>query len=286
MRNMDKNDKVLSNYVAAFIDILGQRDQFRGCGLLPESKDDILIVATRTIEVVRWLHASFEDFCSALTNRHEGVNVPKEHQQELQKLKKIGLKFQRFSDGLVVYQSLFGDPRPEVINGLYGLIATCGSMCLIGLNRGTPIRAGIDVAWGLELNDNELYGCVLAKAYELESETAKYPRIVLGEHVRTYLNLSRKVPGCDVFSTYTRDTASACLELLGQDSDGAIIVDYLGSGFRKYIGSTLEAADYQRAYSYIEGQIEHWKVAQEKELQQRYGMLKQYFDRNRSKWGD
>ena len=281
---MDKKDIVLSNYAAAFIDILGQRDQFHGCGLLPESKDEIVTVARRTIEVVSWLHASFEDFYSALTNRPEAVNVSEEHQQELQKLKKIGLKFQRFSDGLVVYQSLFGDPRPEAINGLYGLIATCGSLCLIGLNRGTPIRAGIDVAWGLELNDNELYGCVLAKAYELESETAKYPRIVVGEHVRTYLSWGMKVPGNDVQSTFTRDMASICLGLLGEDSDGNIIVDYLGLGFRKHIASTLEATDYQSAYSYIEGQIAHAKVVQNKKLQQRYEMVKQYFDRNRSRW--
>jgi hypothetical protein len=278
------NIEVLSNYAAAFIDILGQRDQFRGCGLLPESKDEILTIARRTIEVVRWLQASFQDFYSVLTNRPEALNIPKEHQRELQNLKKTGLKFQRFSDGLLVYQSLLGDPRPEVINGLYGLIATCGNLCLIGLNQGTPIRAGIDVAWGLELNDNELYGCVLAKAYELESEIAKYPRIVVGEHVRTYLSLSMKVPGNDVQSTFTRQMASFCLRLLGKDSDGNIIVDYLGPVFRKYLASTLEATDYRSAYSYIEGQIAHAKVVRNKELQQRYEMLKQYFDTNRSRW--
>ena len=243
-----------------------------------------MTVAKRTIEVVRWLHSSFEDFYSALVNPTETVTVPEEQQQELQKLRKTGLKFQRFSDGLVVYQSLFGDPRPEVINGLYGLIATCGCLCLIGLKGGTPIRGGIDVAWGLELNDNELYGCVLARAYELESETARYPRIVVGEHVRTYLSRVIQVPENDVQSTFTRNMASICLGLLGEDSDGNIIVDYLGPGFRKQITSTLEATDYRSAYSYIEGQIAHAKVLQNKELQQRYEMLKQYFDRNCSRW--
>ena len=278
------DNMVLSNYAAVFIDILGQRDQFRGCGLLPKSNDEIWTTAKRTIEVVRWLEASFQDFYSVLTNRPEALNIPKEHQQELQNLKKTGLKFQRFSDGLVVYQSLLGDPRPEIVNGLYGLIATCGNLCLIGLNRGTPIRGGIDVAWGVELNDNELYGCVLAKAYELESEIAKYPRIVVGEHVRTYLSLSATVPGNNVQSTFTRNTASFCLGLLGNDSDGNIIVDYLGPVFRKSLASTLESTEYRSAYSYIEGQIAHAKVDQNKELQQRYEMLKQYFDTNRSRW--
>lgn len=278
---MSQTDLVISNYAAAFIDVLGQRDQLRGCGLLPDNKDEIISIAKKTIATVQDLHSSFEDFYSGLTERTTKIVVPKGQQHELEKLQKISLKYQRFSDGLVVYLSLMGDMRPELLNGLYGLIASCGSLCLLGLIRHTPIRGGVDVAWGVELNSNELYGCVVAKAYELESEIAKYPRVVVGDHVVNYLNIARELKGNDISSIYNREIASVCLSMLVRDSDGALIIDYLCPGFKKHIAATLDISVYQRAYSYVEDQIKHWGLEKNKKLLERYETLKDYFDRNR-----
>lgn len=282
---MSQPDLVISNHAAAFIDLLGQRDQLRGCGLLPDNKDEVISIARKTIATVRKLHSSFEDFYSALTtDRVIRIEVPDGQRCELDKLQRIGLKYQRFSDGLVIYLSLRGDIRPEILNGLYGLIASCGSLCLLGLIQRAPIRGGVDVAWGVELNNNELYGCVVAKAYELESEIAKYPRVVVGEHAVNYLNLTKELKGDDVGSRYSREIASVCLSMLARDSDGAIIIDYLGSGFKKYMAATLDMSAYQHAYSYVEEQIKHWGSEKNDKLLERYKMLKEYFGQNRGNW--
>jgi len=283
---MSQSDLVISHYAAAFIDVLGQRDQLRGCGLLPDNKDEIISIARKTIATVLTLHSSFEDFYSALTERPTRIEVPDGQQHELERLQKIALKYQRFSDGLVVYLSLMGDIRPELLNGLYGVIGSCGSLCLLGLTRRSPIRGGVDVAWGVELNNNELYGCVVAKAYELESEIAKWPRVVVGEHVVNYLNLTKQQKGDDVGSRYDREMASVCMSMLARDSDGAVIIDYLGPGFKKYIAATLDMSAYEHAYSFVEEQIKHWGSEKNDKLLERYKMLKEYFDRNRGNWVD
>lgn len=285
MSNMNQSDPPLCNYVAAFIDILGQQEQLKGCGLLPDSLDEIMPIVRKTVGVVNWLQTSFNSYFVAMTETMSADSeVPKEQQEATKELNKVELKFQRFSDGLLAFVSLYGEPRPEILNGLYCILGASGSICLTGLMQETPIRAGIDVGWGYELNKDELYGCVLLNAYSMERDIAQFPRVVLGEHVRAYLNLCIKVDGDDISRAYTRHIGSVCLELLGQDSHGVDFVDYLGPGFKKYIAYTLEPKDYNDAYEYINEQIRHWDQLSNAKLSQRYMSLKEYFDGNRGNW--
>jgi hypothetical protein len=175
-------DFVLCHYAAAFIDLLGQRAQLRSQDLIPQDRDEALRISRKAIGDIRWLHDRLDTFYRGFTSDpFDGDKFFNTSAAE--KMRAVDLKFQRFSDGLVVYVSLLGEARPENINGLYRLIAASGSLCLLGLAEKRPVRGGISVAWGAELNDNELYGAVIARAYELESEMAHYPRIVVGEHV-------------------------------------------------------------------------------------------------------
>ena len=278
------NDIKVNNYAAAFIDILGQREELKGCGLLPDNKDEVISIVKRTVGVISRLHTQFEEFYGALTRQATGLQIPEERRQEFVNLQATSLKFQRFSDGLVVYISLAQDAEHSPINGVYGLIAASGSLCLLGLAQKTPLRAGFDIAWGVELNESELYGCVVARSYELESSIAKSPRVVLGVEVMQYLEANSQVPGDGVNEEYGRQMASVCREMITQDEDGQYIVDYLGAGFRKHIAKTIGNSIYNDALNYIEEQINHWTGVGNEELTQRYISLKKYFEKNRSIW--
>lgn len=274
---MANRDLLLSNYAAAFIDLLGQRDQLQGCDLLPDRVEDVLPLARASIGGVRWLHDRLEQFYTALTqdptDGDQRLDHPRAHE-----IRAVTLKYQRFSDGLVVYLSLVGPPRPEVLNGLYGLIAASGSLCLLGLSERRPIRGGIAIAWGAELNDNELYGCVMARAYEMESQVARLPRIVVGDHVIGYLESVINLKGDDLAVRYSRELATATLSMLGRDTDNVPIVDYLGPGFQKYIANTLKPEDYREATAFIKQQLEHWQTIGNHKLAQRYMALKTYYE--------
>lgn len=281
---MDTNEPVLCHYAAAFVDLLGQRAQLRGCGLLPDSFEDFRPIVRATVATVKWLHSVIADFHSALIDTTSTIPVAAKHELEIKKLRTTDLKYQRFSDGLLLYVSLMGDPKPQIVNGLYGLVASCGSLSLLGLTRQTPIRGGIDVAWGMELNDAELYGCVVAKSYELESEIAKYPRVVVGEHVLNCLTLWSKLSGDEVNTQYTREMSQVCLSMLARDADGLTIVDYLGPGFKKYIAGTLDQSAYYDAYSYVKSQLDRWNRENDEKLYARYVDLERYFLRSRDTW--
>lgn len=278
---MSNEDILVNNYAAAFIDLLGQREELKGCGLLPANKEEFLKIAKKSIGAINSLHSQFDIFCNAFSDRTDESAVPQEVMQIHNNFQPPQIKFQRFSDGLFVFTSLTPNPDHSPINGVYTLLAVCGSLCLNFLAGQQPLRAGIDIAWGAELNDNELYGCVVAKSYELESEAAQYPRIVIGDEVVRYLHLSLEDNAQNLNSKYARAMAGVCLEIITQDHDGHFIVDYLGSEFKKYIANNIDSAVYTEAYEFIGQQLDYWRSKGDNKLVSRYEALKSYFDRNR-----
>ncbi len=280
----DETDIKISNYMALFVDLLGQRQSLDGCGLLPEELDDSFIeVVKSSIGSIKRLHNQFDEFFGALTQVRRNWAVPQEHLEEYNQVQATELKFQRFSDGLVTFVSLQDTGNLSGINGVYGLIASAGSLCLLGLASEKPIRGGADIAWGAELNENELYGCVVANSYRLESEVAKYPRIVLGQHVVNYLQAVAQNGGDDFGAKYSREIAELCLDLVCKAPDGEYMVDFLGSGFRQHIANNLESVVFDKALSYVEAQKAIWDKSNRK-LFVRYSTLHEYFLARSSIW--
>lgn len=289
---MSENDDIkVYNYAAAFIDLLGQKKAMEGCSLVPviktdEDRDAFINVVKESIGAVNTLHKMFQDYYDSYTNYESGRKqlLPADKQPIFEDMKRTNIKFQRFSDGLVVYLSL-GDSSIKVpMNGLFGLLATCGSLCLLSLASGKPVRIGLDVAWGTELNENELYGCVIAKSHKLENEIAQYPRAVIGEQLVHYLIVSSKAETTDVFSIVNKSAADYCLEMIAIDEDGYHIIDYLGSGFKKYVAAPLDDKLYSMAYNFVLRQLEKTREKKDSKLGFRYSHLRGYFERNRSVW--
>jgi hypothetical protein len=95
-----------------------------------------------------------------------------------------------------------------------------GAMCFLGLASGRPVRGAIETAWGVEIYPGELYGAVLARAYELESNVAKYPRIVVGPETVKLLHVFSKNDSEDIYSESDKSLAELCLNMLIQYADG------------------------------------------------------------------
>ena len=59
--------------------------------------------------------------------------------------------------------------------------------CFYRWHRRRHFGRGVEVGLGTELDNGEIYGPVLYKAYELERELPEYPRIVVGRELINYL---------------------------------------------------------------------------------------------------
>lgn len=287
----DNNNLRIINYAAAFIDLLGQKEALGGCSLVPtetdeQSRQKFLSEVKATIGSIAKLHKHCTDYFDAFTNyRGDQVkSLPPDALKEYEKMRTTNLKFQRFSDGLVAYVGLGEAEIHYPMISVTGLIAACGSLCLLGLASGTPVRVGIEVAWGAELNANELYGCVIAKAHELESKVAGYPRVVVGDQLIHYLNSYIEDESITPQSNFNKTLSDRCLEMLAVDYDGYHIVDYLGKGYKQYSATAVDAEVFNLAEKFVLAQMTKWREAKRSELALRYTLLASYFEHNKANW--
>jgi len=291
-RDTDESDDIPcipSNYVAAFVDILGQRKHLASFRLLPdiskpEQEKEFMPVLKKTLGVVRDLHDSLRDVFSNYSRPAMVPNAPPEWSQTHDNLVKTDIRFQNFSDNSLVFLSLANNDVRCPINGVFGLLMACGMMCLKNLAGRHPIRGGIDLGWGIELDQNELYGSVVSTAYELESQIAQYQRIAVGDGLVSYLQSMSALDVKNVYDTFNQTLARKCLNLLNPDSDGVVFVDYLGEAFKNDVSGAIDATMVKAGIRFILDQLDQFKSQNDTKHVMRYLMLLDYLNRSASIW--
>ena len=137
---------------------------------------------------------------------------------------------------------------------------------------------------GVELRRNEIYGPVVPKAYDLESKVAKHPRIVVGAELVHYLETAAANPEDDVFAQHGRALAGCCLSLLGVDTDGQTIVDYLGDGFRQAVTQRVIPSLPSKAYTFVCEEAARFAAEGDGKLAARYEEVSRYFESRLHLW--
>ena len=185
--NGDAHQYIAANYCAAFIDILGQRDALGGQGWLPAMKssadqatfDEIL---KTNIGPILKLQRDAENLVGTMLTKPDSpfrMALAEELRDIWDQVFRKQVKTQYWSDGLVRFACLGGDNAKSAVNSILEIINFSGLLCFLGLAQHRPVRGAIEGAWGTEIRDGQLYGPVVSNAYELESEVAQYPRIIV-----------------------------------------------------------------------------------------------------------
>lgn len=268
----------LCDYAVAFIDLLGQKAEMPSRHLPPDQSEAIAMVKKSVVKIVGTQNL-FESFYTSFSSK-EGLysQLPKDVQERLPDMAPGELKRQVFSDGMVIYVPLGNGVVKSPVNSLFGLLMASGMLCGIGLGAGGPLRVGIDVAWAVEYRPGEIYGAAVAHAYQLESEVAQWPRVVVGEGLLDYLRYYAESSGEDISVQYRRKMAELCQRLISEDVDGQSIVDYLGGGFREAAPDGLGEEILIRARKFIDAQLHYWENERVDKLFQRYKNVQQYFE--------
>ncbi len=284
--NKPKRDALtFGYYLVAFVDLLGQRARLRRFNALPSNTNsteyrEFIQTIKSTIGAVHDLQNMASTYFKSFT-RNENNN-PLNKIPGFGRLNTTAIKFQHFSDGLVIYLPLRTDENYSPSKGVYGALAMCGGLCLLGLASKTPVRIGISIGIATELGENELYGKAVADAYELESSVAQYPRVVVSDEVLNYLSgyANQEYPDNDLNGQITIKMAQASLNMLARDFDGRIIVDYLGDFFRNHLLEKADNVVYENATSFIKEELSAHQKSQDSKLAFRYSMLHGYFHAN------
>ena len=280
-------------YLVAFIDVLGQKEAFQTLeGQILTNDDPKLIeVHKQTVMFVESLRSGFQNFFDAYTTEGEpSVQIDPSRKEQFRAMMKSNLKHQRFSDCIQAYTSLkTGTYHINVVNGVFGILLACGSLLLLSLSLKKAFRAGIEVDIGTELDNGEIYGPALYKAYELENKVAQYPRIVIGKKLIDYLMsvVKNETPAPqqskeDVL--LCKNLAEKCLKIIVRDLDGVLILDYLGKDFIDNINAHEDQAikktykeSFENAFQFIESEYAKRRNSGDSKLALRYYLLMNYF---------
>lgn len=286
--NSNKPDLQVGNYIVAFVDLLGQRVALHNQGLMPrveteEDKQRLVAQLKASIGSIAALQDNAAKLMNAMHAREDKQlrdSLPLDKRAHWDELLRPTVKSQYWSDGLVLFSPAADELARCPTMGVYEILTLCGALCFLGLASKRPLRGGVEIAWAVEMRPNELYGAAIARAYELESQVADYPRIVVGPLLVEYLQCQAQNPALDLDAQINRSMAAICMSLLAKDVDGSWLVDYLGAEFREAVTNAFHDDLFSRASAYIQEQLTQHRKERNSKLAFRYTSLERYFQSN------
>jgi len=280
-----QNADLIHNYwVVGMLDILGQKKEMEDLDFVNREMSQIELVkfnkgVAAVYHATQLLHESVNTWIDMSRKASISVaGIAAENRTASETTQAHKLKWQRFSDGLVVYTSLADPSEHDPFRPLYFLIGGCAYAMLTMLANGTPIRGGIALGAGCEFQDSELYGPVLARAHNLESEIAGYPRIVIEQRAYDYLQAGIHDSMDGKRTDADRALAGLCLKMLHPDVDGNMIVDFLSPVIFEQLGVPPDRTKIEKAMAFVNSQYDEHRGNRCSKLAFRYANLLTYMD--------
>ncbi len=286
-------EATFGHYMIGVFDVLGQSRKLQDQIGLPLSDDQVerqRIVANLkdTAGVVigfRQLFRKFFESAAQPTGRADSLPGPQ--RAEMVAATASNVLCWGVSDAIFVAVPLAWTRHPAArVGDVFRSLLAAGSMWLVGLSTNHPIRGGMEIGTGIDIEPGEIYGQALEAAYRLESRVAGLPRIVVGPKCVEFLEAVRH--GEDVADDGSRMAASIadlCLSMLWKDTDGYMIVDGLGQTMLEHSREAPYSPDqFSRAYNNVCTHCRDFRDAGNTKLAARYEALRAYFDEHASKW--
>jgi len=260
------------NYIVAFIDILGQKENLEKFPKL--ILDDIDMQSLE--ESIRETYAKKYKICNLANkwfkdNRYLQNNV---HEIILSG-KREGVNIEYWGDAIVVYSKLAPSPRDIDLREVYNIISGCACFMLIMLSENIAIRGGVEIGVALDKLDFGIYGSALYGAYELAEHIAGYPRIVVGEELIKFLSSRSSENYLDKIN---QGLAKKCLDLICEDEgDGRKIIDFLNCAPIENPNSQNFKNVISKGSKFVNSEFEKFKKDKNSKLAFRYALLKDYY---------
>jgi hypothetical protein len=281
-RNHNDNSVKISfgRYFVGVFDVLGQSDKLSQWKEVPERNstsfsDEFLHAIHDTWYTVDKIRTRFKRFCKRIEIPSAPQHLSKEEQAQYCQQTEFEIRTSHFSDTIVVYAANENSSGFLTNAGILGLLAASGNILFTGFLQKIVMRGGITFDISGDFGDGDFYGPALARAHYLEKKIADYPRIVVDDVAVNYLKNNRKNEN---ESLANRGIAEECLKLIGTDSDGLHIVDYLNAEFSRTMSEWHEMRT--DAFEFVESELSRFRsasqVPEKEKLVQRYERLREY----------
>jgi hypothetical protein len=276
---VDKKNYILGYHLVAFLDVLGQREKFRKLEL-PETPEDYARVEQVLKDTAGFVSQLRDMFREQFEAFEDGFSSGR-----LQIKDSVRPNFVGFSDSFVASVVLRNDGGDLVpIIKIFSALSAASILMLTSLASKHALRGGVDVGLATEMGSEEIYGTALESAYLLESQRAKYPRILIGSQLQKYLAVALVKFENDTTPSAkgAKAVVQKLMRLISTDADGESILDYLGPVLPK----PEEAKNtVQSAYDFIVAEHQRSRFKGDSKLIDRYGLLRVYFESRLPSWG-
>ena len=286
-------EATFGHYMIGVFDVLGQSRKLRAQTGMPLGDDQVerqRIVANLkdTAGVVIGFRGLFRNFFEAAaepTGLADSLAGPQRAEMLAAMASEILLW--GVSDAIFVAVPLARTRHPAArVGDVFRSLLAAGSMWLFGLSTGHPIRGGMEIGTGIDMEPGEIYGQALEAAYHLESKVAGLPRIVVGPKCVEFLEaVKRSEAVSDASSKLATLSADLCLSMLREDTDGHVVVDGLGQTMLDQFGEVPDFRNqFSRAYDNVRAHCRNFRGAGNAKLASRYDLLRTYFDQRAPQW--
>ena len=180
-------------FVVAFVDLLGTEAKNAEIKAQPEFPTAMLereVAKVKSFQ--RDYYAIFEG--AARAEKMLKPLRPENLKAALEKLQGNAVNSYAFSDSLIFYASLnTQQDRLVPVSSCFSILTALVCAQLWSLARGVPFRGGVEIGRAALFNGNQILGPALSDAVKLEKQ-AQFPRILVGNEFRNYLQLNGQLP--------------------------------------------------------------------------------------------
>jgi hypothetical protein len=271
-------------HTVVYVDVLGQKKLLRSLNKPPQSEEDnryleIVRKTYGTVKMIRDCYSGYADWLQKrmLENHDKNTGVPIERYRQVSEL---GLRKERFSDTLTFYAPFKNSIGENVVMPIYVMLQAAALLLLASFSENIALRGGIEVGLAADWPEFGIYGYPLVAAYDLENDVAEYPRIVVGQNLVDYLKIMKDGDQSSYLGRLNAHFATQGLSLLWKDTDGRMIIDFLGKKSLEHSGDVFNDT-IRKGYKFVHDEQKRFMEKNDdeaKKLSSRYTRLLKYFE--------
>ena len=214
----DIEDGYSGYFIIAFVDMLGTDTKNAEIKAQPEFLSEML---EREVRKVRAFQRNFYGILDAVSDAAKRFDSqrPENLKATFEKLKGNDVISYAFSDSIIFYASLnTKQDRKVPVESCFTILAALVYVQLWSLSRRHPFRGGVEIGRAAVFNGNQILGPALSDAVRLEKQ-AQFPRILIGEGARKYLQLYNQLPPDAPAKHANRSYAELCRGLVCESAE-------------------------------------------------------------------
>lgn len=216
--DVEENNGHSGYFIVAFVDLLGT--DARNTEIKAQTEFPAAMLEQEVAKVKTFQRNFYRIFKAIVENNKWRKSLrPENLLLDFDRLKGNEVTSYVFSDAIIFHASLNTQQgRLVPTESIFSILVALAFTQLWALSRGQPFRGGVEIGRAALFHGNQILGPALSDAVKLEKQ-AQFPRIIVGEGARKYLELNTQ-PSTNTQESHANQTyAELCARFLCESNE-------------------------------------------------------------------